>query len=75
MVTISGTVTDTNDEPVVGVQVYVYDEDDEDIADEGTTDSNGDFSFDVGDNTYHVIFSYEDGDGDEYNTKSYPKVV
>lgn len=74
MVTISGTVTNQDDEALSGVQVYVYDEATEAVAASGLTDTNGEFSFEVGSNSYHILFSYEDG-SDQFNANSYPGVT
>jgi len=75
MVTISGTVTNQDGEALSGVQVYVYDEVNESIAASGTTDASGNYSFTVGSNSYHILFSYEDGSGDQFNNESYPAVT
>jgi hypothetical protein len=44
------------------------------IADRVTTDSSGTWSTEVRDNTLHVVAEYTDGNGDVYNTESYPNV-
>lgn len=75
MSTISGTVTDSNDEGISGVSVIAIDEPNENIVDTDITDSAGEFSLDVGDASYHILFSYEDGEGNQYNSESKPFVT
>jgi len=74
MVDISGTVTDEDGDTLGGVQVIVIDETNDVVAATTTTASDGTYSVTVGSNSYHVLFSYEDG-GNQYNTDSYPFIT
>lgn len=75
MVTVSGTVTDQDGNGIGGVVVRVINEVSESVVANGTTASDGTYSFSVGTDSYHVIFSYEDADGNLYNANSYPAIT
>jgi hypothetical protein len=72
-VTLSGTATQSGS-GVQGAEIIVIDNDRNVIADRVTTDSSGNWSTEVRDNTLHVVAEYTDGNGDVYNTESYPNV-
>lgn len=74
MVTISGTVQDTNGDPLQGVTVIIVNATTESVAATATTDSNGEYSQSVGADIYHILFSYEDS-GEQYQTGSKPNVA
>lgn len=75
MVDISGKVTDKDGNGVENVNVTVLDESDNTVVATTTTDANGDYSVTVGTNSYHVMFRYEDSEGDLFNSESYPFVT
>lgn len=74
MVDISGTVTDTDGDALGGVKVVVINEANDSVAATATTASDGTYSVTVGSDSYHILYSLEDG-GQRYNTDSYPEVV
>lgn len=70
--TISGTVT-LSGSGVQGATVSVINDSTDRLADEATTDSNGDWQASVPKNaTCHVAVQYEDGQGTQYNDESKP---
>lgn len=72
-VTLSGTAIQSGS-GVQGAEIIVIDNDRDVIADRVTTDSSGNWSTEVRDNTLHVVAQYTDGNGNVYNTESYPNV-
>ncbi|MCD8054623.1 MAG: CHAP domain-containing protein [Lachnospiraceae bacterium] len=57
---------------VSGVTVYVYDSEGGDLLCSGTTDSNGQVTFELNDGvTYYVVVSYTSGSGSSATTYSY----
>jgi len=72
-VTVSGTAN-LQGSGVEGADILVIDDDRNVVADRVQTDSSGNWSTDVRDNTLHILAQYTDADGNVYNTESYPYV-
>lgn len=71
---ISGTVTQSGT-AVSNATVFVVDAATDSLVARTTTDSNGQYSVDVGNGEYHVMAQYEDANGNQYNDYSKPFLV
>ena len=71
---LSGTA-EVGDDPVEGADIIVIDDENDEFVKRVSTDSDGNWSTELIEGTYHIIAQYEDIAGDQYNTETYPYIT